>query len=112
MYLAPLRAMRALRVHLCIDQTFAEKATSGLMRTWAQLLPQAARHPDLEVTAHVVGKEGRSRDLAANVHLREHAPPPPTTAWVERLGLRVPVHTGLFPYQAKLAKELAGAEVM
>lgn len=104
--------MTPLRVHLCVDQTFREKATSGLVRTWACLLPEAARHADVDVTAHFVGVEGRSRELAPNVRVREHAPPPPTTEWVERLGLRVPTSAGLFPYQATLAKELAAADVV
>lgn len=103
---------RPLRVHLCVDQTYAEAATSGLVRTWACLLPEAARHADLDVTAHFVGAEGRSRALASNVRVHEHAPTPPTTAWVERLGLRVPTSAGLFPYQATLAKELADADLV
>lgn len=104
--------MAPLRVHLCIDQTFAEKDTSGLVRTWACLLPEAARHPDLDVTAHFIGREGCTRALASNVELREHAAPPPTTEWVERLGLRVPIRAGLLPYHARLAKELAAADVV
>ena len=104
--------MTPLRVHLCIDQAFDEKDTSGLVRTWACLLPEAARHPDLDVTAHFIGREGATRALASNVQVREHSAPPPTTAWVERLGLRVPVRASLLPYQAKLAKQLAGADVV
>lgn len=104
--------MTPLRVHLCVDHPFAEEAMSGLVRTWARLLPEAARHPDLDITAHFIGTEGRTHALAPNVQIHEHTPPPPTTAWVERLGVRVPLHTGLFPFQARLAGELAGADVL
>lgn len=104
--------MSPLRVHLCIDHPFAEEQTSGLVKTWARLLPEAARHPDVDVTAHVIGEEGRTRSLADNVRLHEHTAPAPTTAWVERLGVRVPIRASLLPFQPSLARALAEADVL
>ncbi len=104
--------MSPLRVHLCIDHPFAEEQTSGLVKTWARLLPEAARHPDLDVSVHVIGEPGRTRSLAANVRLHEHPIPAPTTEWVERLGVRVPVRAGLLPFQAELASAIGRADVL
>ncbi|MDB4433268.1 glycosyltransferase [bacterium] len=101
-----------LRLHVCIDQELPDETGSGLVRSWMHFLREACRHPELDVTAHLLGSRESSRSLGPNVRICEHPLVFGSTALLEHVGMRTPVRVGLFPYHRGLARQLRGADVI
>jgi glycosyltransferase involved in cell wall biosynthesis len=101
---------RALRVGVLVDLPLGSSA-GGHVRCWERLAEAARGFPGwVDLTVHFMGPQAEYRRLGENVHYRVEPPIFST----ERLPFlsHVPDHTDLSPWHPRLARSLAGYDVI
>jgi glycosyltransferase involved in cell wall biosynthesis len=99
-----------LRVAALVDLERRPEA-GGHVKSWERIAEAAARaRPELDLTVHFEGDAERSEALAPNVRLVMHRPVF-STRRLAALGV-IADHTDLAPFHPRLARALAGADVI
>lgn len=99
-----------LRIAVLVDLLWRPDA-GGHVKCWERLAEAAVRSaPDIDLTVHFQGTADTARDLAPHVHYRFHRPVF-STARIPFLG-HVPDHTDLASWHPRVARALAGAELI
>lgn len=103
---------RPLRVHVCVDQEIGAAKTTGMVRTWLNLLREARHHDDLDITLHAPASVSRVQTVASNARVCEHAVRFRLARWLERRGVESAVPWIIGPYVGSLARELRTADLV